>query len=155
MSSESKRKHCFYEDRLIGGQVHIAFDFDGTLTPQSHFPGLGDPFQWVEPMFRTLHEQGCKVWVYSARFNNDFYGSQADIWFHECSEWLKEHGLWQYVTLTKYKPPADIIFDDRGQKLEGKKPEDLRHAMALINVFRLKSGKLLEFPKELYEMTRE
>lgn len=155
MSSKDLKNPCTYEDRLIGGQVHIAFDFDGTLLPQAHFPDLGDPYEWVYPLFKTLVEHGCKVWVYSARFNHDFYDAQADVWFSQVTRWLKEWGLDMFCTLTPYKPPADIIFDDRGQKLEGSKPEDLRHAMKTINILKWKSGEVVEFPPEIYKFIRE
>lgn len=151
MNLKSKKA---YRERLESGEVHIAFDIDGTIQPWI-FPKWTTPFPWVKPFFKTLTDNGCIVWVFSARFNEDFYGKDlADMWFEQCLEWLEEHGLREYVKPTRFKPPADVIFDDLGRRLDGKNTVDVRLAINSVNVLRWKSRKTIEFPKELYEIIR-
>ena len=138
-------------DPLKFTHFHVGFDLDGTLTPMN-FSDLKEPFPWVKPIFKTLVDNGYVIWVYSARFNHDFYGNQAKIWFNECGEWLKQHDLYDYVILSPYKPPADIIFDDRGWALRGEKQYDVKSA---INKLWIMSDRKIKWPKELLSLLEE
>lgn len=124
---------------------HIAFDLDGTLIPWV-FPEIADPYPWVKPLFKFLHSEGHTVWVYSARFNVDFYGGQASVWYGQVKQWLLYHELYDFVTLTKYKPPAEVIFDDAGQQLVGNSRSDVRAGLNRIWV--LTKG-TIQWPEEI------
>lgn len=110
----------------------IGFDFDGTLVPFS-FPGdPPEPFDWVKPLFKELNEKGCEIWVYSARFNADYYGLEfANEQFDIVRLWLDEHGL-GFVRLSPFKPPAAVIFDDVGRRCVGEDVslEEMREVLA-------------------------
>jgi FMN phosphatase YigB (HAD superfamily) len=113
--------------------MDIAFDFDGTLVPFRFPNDPGEPFEWVIPLFRELHEKGYELWVYSARFNAEYYGEEfAEEQLKIVWNWLEEHGL-TFVRLTAYKPPASIIFDDVGRKCVGEDVtlEELRRELLL------------------------
>lgn len=126
-------------------KLHIGFDLDGTLKA-SDFPDMSDPYLWVKPLFKFLQSKGHRVWVYSARFNVDFYGGQASVWFGQAKEWMKQHGLSEYATLTKYKPPVNVLFDDIGQQLIGKNRTDVR--ACLNRIWALTKG-TVHWPEEI------
>lgn len=149
MNTSSKTKKCnpkFYSERRSRGELVMGFDLDGTLMPHV-FPGWTEPYPWVRPAFAALHERGVEIHVYSARFNQDFYGDQAVVWFAECEDWLGKWGLSKYVFLTPFKPPADLIFDDRGQRLIGNNRIDVESMQHSINIILSESGSEIEFPK--------
>lgn len=149
MSANDITQNTYYSERRSEGKLHVAFDLDGTIT-EHNFPALGDPFPWVKRVFKTLVDNGYTIWVYSARFNSDFYGSkQAMIWFQECESWLSQHGLYDFVRLTPYKPPADIIFDDVGMQLQGQESFNLR---AALNTLWAMSGGKIKWPQEVLKL---
>ena len=153
-SEEAKKCSGEYHDELLArGELHAAFDIDGTLLPQV-FPKWADPYPWVKPLFETLKKHDCTIWIYSARFNMDFYPTMSDVWFTECCEWLRKHDLDKYVRITRYKPPADVIFDDRGCRLEGSDVTDLRAAMNTISIKKWQAGYEIKWPEELYRFIR-
>ncbi len=117
---------------LDGGYMIIGFDLDGTLLPFV-FPELADPYEWVKPTFKKLHEKGHKIWVYSARFNYEMY-PDAYPQFVKVKQWLIDQDLAQYVKLSPFKPPADIIFDDAAVTLDGAHPENVKRMKELLEI---------------------
>ena len=101
----------------------IALDFDGVIHKNSN--GFGDGTIYDEPLdgaldsIRKIKSKGFDIVIYTCKANSKrplIHGKTGIdlIW-----EWLKEHGVNQYIDdIVSEKPNAICYIDDKGVRFE-------------------------------------
>ncbi|HXS93251.1 MAG TPA: hypothetical protein VN736_01535 [Candidatus Limnocylindrales bacterium] len=102
----------------------VCVDLDGVLNAFDGWRGADffhPPRPGARDFLRTLNEQGYEVVVFTVR------------WGPHVEEWLKQHGLAEFVSrVTDKKPPAHVYVDDRAVCFQG----DFEATMRQIAGFR-------------------
>lgn len=83
----------------------IVVDFDGTLSEDRKFPGMGEPMPGAAKAINKLKDAGYEIVIFTCRMNLVHGARQAEEQRKAIIEWLDRHDI-----------PYDSIYDGKDGK---------------------------------------